>query len=1512
MKKILSLLTLLSFFTQLPSQVVVTDVCCCFAGGTFNDSGNTVNGKQEFLRDDGIWAIRWSGTEWQIREATGSTIAYVNPTDTPTPPCTSLIPWSLGPSGCNLGFDIGVVTGAECATTLPPDCGLDISSCPADFMVSSCDLADIVPTSALSFSGSPTNISLAQFTAEGGVVSTSANITSITYEDVVVGNCPKTVTRTFIVSDDCPDDEVCVQTITLDDPAQNTVITTSGDLCVFSATFDQTGNLVNDRPEYQDLPAGNLFIRWNITQWEIVIGTTGEVIHFNSTNTLTPPCSANFPWSTGPNSAGCGPITVAGPDCSPTALNCDLAINSCPVDFSVVSCDLSDILSTSTLAFSANDSSITQTQFIAEGGTFTTANNITSFTYQDELVGNCPKTVTRTFTIVDDCPAGAQCIQTIILDDPSQNTFITTSGDFCIAADTFDVTGNLVNGRPEYQSLTSGGAFFIRWSGTQWEIINGSSGDVVHFNSANSLTPPCSADFPWSEGPQGVGCGTIMVAGPDCSSCDLAITSCPTDPGAIEGCTATDVSSSSSLPFSTAVANITETQFIAEGGALLSLGNITSITYQDVASGSCPIVVSRTFTVMDDCPNTETCVQTFIIDDTTAPVISTCPPTFNVEGCSTGDLTNGGLTSLAFSPVLTSVSSSDFVNEGGVVADNCNIQSYEYQDAVNGTCPIVVTRTWTITDLCGNAVICNQNILIEDNIAPMVACQNISVSLSANGDAAITPVQVFDALNSNDNCTGSITPVSVSPDSFTCSNEGANVVTLTAEDLCGNQGSCLATVTIEELITNISISTTAESCAGEADGSITAAAVAANGGQIGYSIDGGVNFNLTGNFTGLAPGNYTVLIKVLGTPNVCEETVAASVAAGSPPPTWYKDLDDDGYSDGVTIDSCAQPAGYKLPGDLISLNGDCDDNDPNKFLGNTEICDGQDNDCDGTVDEGFDVDGDGVTTCSGDCDDNDPNNFPGNTEICDGQDNDCDGTVDEGFVDTDNDGLADCVDPDDDNDGCLDVDDLNPLVASPPFFTTPCPANIDLCGAQNVFWAPPVATDDCAIPASTSSHDPGDFFNVGTTTVTYSFTDAGGNTITCSFDVVIQEAPTVNITQSSLPDFCQGFANLTANVSNPNPPLSYSWSGGLGSTQTVTALSNGTFTVTITDANGCVGTASTVVNVAVDQELSGYVMIAKEKLETKRSTVNGGGVGVLNNGGEAKLDDQSVVNTFVKADNVDVTGGSTAAQVIQSPAGINLPDFRSSTNSNNNHITVSANQTVTLTGSSYGKIEVLENATLIFDNPEVFTKEIKTKEGATIEFSQPTELLVKGELLIDKENEFNPTGEEVTVYLKKKLEVKEDSDVSGVIYTKENIETKGESASKPTNMNGLFIAKGEIKSDKWTNWNWNPNCALTPPPVNSLAQDDGTLVFGETNENRVGLKIYPNPAGNEITVRLPGFDDELQITFFDQFGRTIWRQNLSAGQRNIDLSNNRFVSGIYFVSVVSEGQRFVQRLVIAK
>ncbi len=72
---------------------------------------------------------------------------------------------------------------------------------------------------------------------------------------------------------------------------------------------------------------------------------------------------------------------------------------------------------------------------------------------------------------------------------------------------------------------------------------------------------------------------------------------------------------------------------------------------------------------------------------------------------------------------------------------------------------------------------------------------------------------------------------------------------------------------------------------------------------------------------------------------------------------------------------------------------DCEDSSAAAQPGALEICDGLDDDCDGTLpaDE-VDVDGDGVLVCAGDCDDSDPLVAPGLPEVCgDGIDNDCEG-----------------------------------------------------------------------------------------------------------------------------------------------------------------------------------------------------------------------------------------------------------------------------------------------------------------------------------------------------------------------------------------------------------------------------------------------------------------------------------------------------------------------------------------
>jgi hypothetical protein len=125
-------------------------------------------------------------------------------------------------------------------------------------------------------------------------------------------------------------------------------------------------------------------------------------------------------------------------------------------------------------------------------------------------------------------------------------------------------------------------------------------------------------------------------------------------------------------------------------------------------------------------------------------------------------------------------------------------------------------------------------------------------------------------------------------------------------------------------------------------------------------------------------------------------------------PVWFKDADKDGYTDGTTKVSCEKPSDEYVSS---ATAGDCDDNDPNINPARAEICDGKDNNCNGQIDEGFNVGQScsvgvgecartGQYVCKADGSGTQCNATPGTptAEICDGKDNDCDGQIDEGIV----------------------------------------------------------------------------------------------------------------------------------------------------------------------------------------------------------------------------------------------------------------------------------------------------------------------------------------------------------------------------------------------------------------------------------------------------------------------------------------------------------------------------------
>ena len=106
------------------------------------------------------------------------------------------------------------------------------------------------------------------------------------------------------------------------------------------------------------------------------------------------------------------------------------------------------------------------------------------------------------------------------------------------------------------------------------------------------------------------------------------------------------------------------------------------------------------------------------------------------------------------------------------------------------------TVTLTAVDDYGNEASCDATVTVEDNIAPVIACKNITVRLDETGSVTIEPSDIDDG---SSDC-GSEVTLSASQTVFDCTNIGANTVTLTVTDAFGNEDTCDALVTVEDII----------------------------------------------------------------------------------------------------------------------------------------------------------------------------------------------------------------------------------------------------------------------------------------------------------------------------------------------------------------------------------------------------------------------------------------------------------------------------------------------------------------------------------------------------------------------------------------------------------------------------------------------------------------------------------------------------------------------------------------
>ncbi|MFC0776404.1 PKD-like domain-containing protein, partial [Terrimonas alba] len=234
-------------------------------------------------------------------------------------------------------------------------------------------------------------------------------------------------------------------------------------------------------------------------------------------------------------------------------------------------------------------------------------------------------------------------------------------------------------------------------------------------------------------------------------------------------------------------------QWTVTGNASIN-GSSTGSSVNVIVDNACGTYTVSLVTTANNCPSTPCSIIVNVVDDT--------PPVFT--GTLNGDL--AGCDISAIPAAATTVAALELL--GLPISDNCSQDAQlivtSVTGAANGSCPITVLRTYTITDFCGNSVQIPQTFTIDDNIAPQIS--GTLPTLPVEGcdvEAAPPPYTTIAALQAagltiSDNCTanGSLQLSHAEVISGSCPITIERTYTIT--DGCGNTATAIQTITIDD------------------------------------------------------------------------------------------------------------------------------------------------------------------------------------------------------------------------------------------------------------------------------------------------------------------------------------------------------------------------------------------------------------------------------------------------------------------------------------------------------------------------------------------------------------------------------------------------------------------------------------------------------------------------------------------------------------------------------------------
>ncbi|GAB3873899.1 hypothetical protein GCM10028824_26260 [Hymenobacter segetis] len=509
------------------------------------------------------------------------------------------------------------------------------------------------------------------------------------------------------------------------------------------------------------------------------------------------------------------------------------------------------------------------------------------------------------------------------------------------------------------------------------------------------------------------------------------------------------------------------------------------------------------------------------------------------------------------------------------------------------------TYSVTATDANNCSATATYTLSQQDDVAPTVLTRNITLPLNAAGTVTLAPADVDNG--STDNCTFAL---ALDRTAFDCANLGPNTVTLTATDAAGHSSSMPATVTVVD--TQLpTIAAPAAVAATTDSGQCSASGVALGSAVAGDNCAGAV---VTNNAPAIFPKGLTTVTWTAtdASGNVATATQTVTVTDATAPTAVAQNvtvqLDATGNAsitaaqvNNGSSDACGIASVEVSPSAFT-----CSNIGPNPVTLTVTDMNGNVNTATATATV---VDGVAPTVrtrpvtvylnAAGQASLTAAQVNNGSSDAC---------GVASVSVGTTSFGCANLGA----NNVNVTVTDTHGNVASSSVVVTVAdtiaptmtklPASISTMAIINncsaiVRWTNPLIADNCSATL-TSSHQSGSVFPVGVTTVVLTATDLAGNRTIRSFRVTVLGWPM--LASVSSPTFGQGgddddhgscgshddsstgynvscfggrTGTATVSVSGGCQPYRYLWSNGQ-TMATVKALAAGTYTVTITDANG--------------------------------------------------------------------------------------------------------------------------------------------------------------------------------------------------------------------------------------------------------------------------------------------------------------------------------------------------------